>query len=299
VPTPYWEPFWVIGNGDHTVYFYSVDNAGNIEVAKTATVLIDPAAPSVDLPSPDAPMGSPERDLYETQPLSSDPALAEANSSMMGDSTIRFSVPGTTSASQVTVMWANVPGPVEPNLGAASWTLAAKQFDAVSQEFTTQIKCTEAGLHAVWIHAETPAGASDVIRYYFVKYLSSGLQQPVNPDCSSVFNGSSTIPLKVKILDANGQPVTDIDPTLTVLALHSGSAGSVVENPPSVVAYVDPDDFKYTGNGVWQLNWSAKKSLAKVIPSSWNSATIRFSVSFTHSPKTVTSTDASLIKVRW
>ena len=218
---------------------------------------------------------------------------------MMGDSTIRFSVPGTSNPSEVTVRWANVTGPVEPDLGAASWTLAAKQFDAVSQEFTTQIKCTEAGLHAVWIHAETRLGTSDVIRYYYVKYLSSGLQQPVNLDCTSVFNGSSTIPLKVKIFDANGQPVTDIlpAPKLTVLALHPGAAGSVVESAVDLTAYVDPDDFKYMGNGVWQLNWSAKKNLAKVI-GSWSSATIRFSISFAHSAKTVTSTDVSFTRCK-
>jgi hypothetical protein len=43
-----------------------------------------------------------------------------------------------------------------------------------------------------------------------VNYLFLGFQQPINADGSSKFSGR-TIPVKVKLADANGQPVTDAD----------------------------------------------------------------------------------------
>jgi hypothetical protein len=43
-----------------------------------------------------------------------------------------------------------------------------------------------------------------------VSYLFTGFQQPINADGSSVFGGR-TVPVKVKIADANGQPVPDAD----------------------------------------------------------------------------------------
>jgi cytochrome c len=38
--TMYSVPFIITGNGEHTIYFYSVDNAGNIETTKTSVFTI-------------------------------------------------------------------------------------------------------------------------------------------------------------------------------------------------------------------------------------------------------------------
>jgi hypothetical protein len=43
--TTYTEPFVVSDNGEHTVSFYSVDNAGNIEIEKNRTFTIQHLAP--------------------------------------------------------------------------------------------------------------------------------------------------------------------------------------------------------------------------------------------------------------
>jgi hypothetical protein len=44
-----------------------------------------------------------------------------------------------------------------------------------------------------------------------VTYLFIGFQQPINSDGTSIFKGG-TIPVKIKITDANGAPVTDAQP---------------------------------------------------------------------------------------
>ena len=41
-----------------------------------------------------------------------------------------------------------------------------------------------------------------------VTYLFIGFEQPINADGSSIFNGG-TVPVKIRISDANGAPVTD------------------------------------------------------------------------------------------
>ncbi|PNX53024.1 MAG: hypothetical protein BV458_06685, partial [Thermoplasmata archaeon M9B2D] len=47
--TTYEDPFVVTEDGEHTVYFYSVDNAGNIEDEKSETFTIQHPAPSISI----------------------------------------------------------------------------------------------------------------------------------------------------------------------------------------------------------------------------------------------------------
>jgi len=49
----YEEPINFTANGEHIIYFYSIDNAGNVEEEKNFTIKIDKDMPSVSLVTPE------------------------------------------------------------------------------------------------------------------------------------------------------------------------------------------------------------------------------------------------------
>jgi len=102
-----------------------------------------------------------------------------------------------------------------------------------------------------------PSNDSDTLG---VSYLFVGFQQPINPEGNSVFGNGRVIPIKIKIADANGQPVTDAAPTVWVTSYSTSTGlGDVLEPATSVSAadtgntmrYV-PDDEHYIYN--WNLS---------------------------------------------
>ena len=289
-----------------TVY----DWVGHV-TTKTVKYVVE-NGPAITLPLPTTPLGA-------TQPLAETFADAQAGNSdaLMGDSTIRFSVPGA-AESQVTAKFKAVTDTMPLPIVDSGWTLLAKQYDDVSQEFTTQVKCPTPGIYALWIHATVGGASSDTIRYYRVQYVSPGLQQPVNLDCTSIFNGNQTVPLKIKIVDGAGRPVTGLDVRLDVLGLHTGlqdDAGTS-EVVPVGLQPTSSMRFVYDGNGVYHYNFSCK-DLPSLIPG-WATAkpgsmTVRFAVSArpavagaagktaraASSSTSRTGTDVSFIRVRW
>lgn len=94
-------------------------------------------------------------------------------------------------------------------------------------------------------------------------YQSSGFSSPV--DLGGVLNlakAGQMIPLKWRLLDAAGNPVTDLDPasvTLTVsaFACQTGIATDAIETYATGVT-----SLQNLGNGYYQLNWKTEKSYA-------------------------------------
>jgi lysophospholipase L1-like esterase len=62
-----------------------------------------------------------------------------------------------------------------------------------------------------------------------VVYAYGGLQQPVNPDGSSIFKLNSAVPLKFRLSDAAGAPVPGVAAKLTVAKLSGQVEGTYVE----------------------------------------------------------------------
>lgn len=104
-----------------------------------------------------------------------------------------------------------------------------------------------------------------------VSYLFVGFQQPINPEGNSVFGNGRVIPIKVKLADANGQPVSDAAPTVWVTSYSTGTGlGDVLEPATSVSAadtgnvmrYV-PEDEQYIYN--WNLSEMANGTYGVVV----------------------------------
>jgi hypothetical protein len=82
--------------------------------------------------------------------------------------------------------------------------------------------------------AYNPSNGSNVLG---VSYLFVGFQPPINPDGTSVFGNGRVIPVKIRLVDANGQPVTDAAPTVWLTQYSSSTGlGTVMEEATSVSA---------------------------------------------------------------
>jgi sugar lactone lactonase YvrE len=310
----YTGPFSVTGTGDHTVYFYSADNAGNVETVKSATVLINPAAASIDLFSPGDTTNPIRAGLAQEQAPVDNTTYAEANAaadSEAGASTFEFSLEGAGTSSGaaqasrqaaaatvknvVTAQCARVTGDItNPANIVSKWTTCPQQYDSVSHDYTVQLQNSTPGIYALRIQTystATPSKVSTIVRYYKVLYFSNGLQQPVRSDGSASFNFSSTVPMKASYLTGpGGSPVTGIQPSVTVMLLHTGSRSASSGTIPTVLAVSDPLNLIYMGNGQWQLDWSAQKYvpglMAKAGLKGTYDLTVRFCVTTSTIPLT-------------
>jgi Tol biopolymer transport system component len=62
-----------------------------------------------------------------------------------------------------------------------------------------------------------------------VAYAYDGLLQPVNRDGSSIFRLGSSIPLKFRLADVNGRPVTDAEAVVQMERISAAVQGTVIE----------------------------------------------------------------------
>ena len=71
-----------------------------------------------------------------------------------------------------------------------------------------------------------------------VEYTSSGFLPPVNPDGTSVFKYSSTVPVKIRLQDCDGSYPANLAPTIK-LTLISGAAPGLPVNEPIMTGSAD------------------------------------------------------------
>jgi hypothetical protein len=109
-------------------------------------------------------------------------------------------------------------------------------------------------------------GATLGIYYNFV-----GFQPPINPEGNSIFGNGRVIPIKIKIVNANLQPVIDAKPTVWLYQWSPGTGlGEVIEAATSVssadidniMRYV-PEDQQYIYN--WDLSNLTNGTYAVVV----------------------------------
>jgi hypothetical protein len=102
-----------------------------------------------------------------------------------------------------------------------------------------------------------PSNDSDTLG---ISYLFVGFQQPINPEGNSIFGNGRVIPIKIKLADANGNPVADAAPSVWVTSYSSTTGlGEDLEAATSVsaadtgnVMRYSPDDEQYIYN--WDLS---------------------------------------------
>ncbi len=106
------------------------------------------------------------------------------------------------------------------------------------------------------------AGRSTTVDCGFhVVYGFSGWTPPLTPDVVNVVKAGRSLPLKWRLADAGGAPVTDVDSARVTAVLHPCDGGS----PEDLVEEVTPaggSDLQNFGDGSYQYNWKAPKSYA-------------------------------------
>jgi hypothetical protein len=103
-----------------------------------------------------------------------------------------------------------------------------------------------------------------------ITYFFAGFRPPVNADGTSILGGR-VIPLKIKLLDANGDSVTDAEPTVWLTSYDKDlGLGETLDEATSVSAVdsgnvmrYSPDDEQYIYN--WDASLLANGTYAVVV----------------------------------
>ena len=87
--------------------------------------------------------------------------------------------------------------------------------------------------------------------------MFGGVQQPVNPDGSSIFKLGSTVPVKFRLTDAGANPVAGAIAKIDVAKIDNDVDGTFVE-AVSTAAATTGNLFREAGDGQYTFNLSTK-----------------------------------------
>jgi large repetitive protein len=281
--------------GTHKVAFWSVDNAGNVETASTATVLVDKSAPTITGKAATSPNANgwyhaPVTVQFTCQDAVS--GIASCQPDTVAASEGPNSVTGTAvdnagNTSTATVAGINV-DTVAPSVTVGGITdgltytvgavpaITASATDATSGVAGAATVTKTGGLangvgaYVVTATATDKAGnvGSTTVHYRVVYgYGSTLFLQPVNDTAhqtglaTSVFNAGQTIPMKLQLRNAAGQVIQ----TNTAPQWLNPVKGSVAAAAVNESAYTAPETVggAYAWDGSqYQYNWKTDKAQA-------------------------------------
>ena len=95
---------------------------------------------------------------------------------------------------------------------------------------------------------------------YTVGYVASDFAAPVDPDALNVANSGQGIPLKWRVTDANGAPITDLASvavSATSLTCDLDITADLIEEYSAGLT-----GLQNLGDGYYQYNWKTPKSYA-------------------------------------
>lgn len=149
---------------------------------------------------------------------------------------------------------ANNGGPTR-TMGLMSSSPAVNAIPIGESDCGTQITTDQRGA------ARPRAGACDIGAFEsgYASYQFSGFSSPVSSTMLNTANAGQAIPLKWRILDASGQPVTNLTTaTLTVTTLTCPTSSDVTS--VTVAGATNTAGLQNLGSGYYQLNWQTQKS---------------------------------------
>jgi hypothetical protein len=90
-----------------------------------------------------------------------------------------------------------------------------------------------------------------------------GFEPPVDNDALNVAKAGRAIPLKWRLYDLGGNPVTDLDPATVHLTSVGVACAALTEAPDAVEEYATgASGLQNLGDGAYQLNWATSQSFA-------------------------------------
>ena len=124
------------------------------------------------------------------------------------------------------------------------------------------VDTSSVGVHSVSCTATDKAGNTRTASAsYTVGYVGSDLAAPVDPDALNVANSGQAIPLKWRVTDANGAPITNLASvavSATSLTCDLDITADQIEEYSS-----GQSGLQNLGNGYYQYNWKTPKTYAK------------------------------------
>ena len=95
---------------------------------------------------------------------------------------------------------------------------------------------------------------------YTVGYVFSGFAEPVDPDARNLAKAGRSIPLKWRVTDGNGAPVTGLTSVAVTASSLSCTAGTTED---AIEEYASGGSgLQDLGDGYYQFNWATPKSYA-------------------------------------
>jgi hypothetical protein len=95
---------------------------------------------------------------------------------------------------------------------------------------------------------------------YKVTYAFSGMLHPIDTKVPNTAKAGQIIPVKWRLIDANGQPISD--PASFVSVTSSATSSACSGTPDAVEEYAGSSGLQYLGDGYWQYNWKTPRSYA-------------------------------------
>lgn len=89
--------------------------------------------------------------------------------------------------------------------------------------------------------------------------FSGGFRAPIDNAALNVAKAGKTVPVKWRVLDSEGNPVSDPESFESVTSTGDACDGGPAD---AVETYAGESGLQYLGDGVWQFNWKTPKSYA-------------------------------------
>lgn len=124
------------------------------------------------------------------------------------------------------------------------------------------IDTASVGSKTFTVTSQDASGNEDSLTHtYSVAYGFEGFFSPVDNDVVNIAKAGSSIPLKFRVVDANGAPITDlagVTVNATSLACDLGTTADQIEEYAA-----GSSGLQNLGDGYYQFNWKTPKTYAK------------------------------------
>ena len=253
-----------------TVTVGAVDNGGGSGVAETRCVLDPSSVPSSfdALPSTQCPYlgaGAAVADGMHTVYAASVDNAGNSEPSVQSVSFKVDTAPPTLSPSLAdgTVFTVGTPAPtVSPNASDPAPLVGPGPASGIASASCSAVSTATIGTRSVSCTATDRAGNTTIVsRSYTVGYAFSGFFSPVDTGVLNVAKAGKAIPLKFRLTDASGAPITTL--TTATISSVSLSCVSLSEGSDAIEEYAaGASGLQNLGDGYYQLNWKSPTNYA-------------------------------------
>ena len=134
----------------------------------------------------------------------------------------------------------------------------------VAPTFSFDVATTSASaVSVVFDDTSTPqiTALGGTVFAFVASYGFAGFDRPIVPDAVNVAKAGRSVPLKWRVVDLGGNPVTDLDSSgVRVTSSASQCAALDGEDAPLDAYAVGSSGLQNLGDGFYQWNWATEKS---------------------------------------